>query len=184
MCPWRVGIVLIGSHSFLSAAKSFRVQREKGSLSLCSDRGLAFQLIARSTVASSWQRADLASQQHCNRRHGPVCVFICGACQWRTAALDERTYGSGAHRGRAAAQPPPAACSTAAGPLPPAAPPPPGCSPAGARAWLAIVRILFTQCAFPPQVLLDKSTPHTLYRWLALTAVLILYAIRVYLLKG
>ncbi len=46
------------------------------------------------------------------------------------------------------------------------------------------MRILFTQCAFPLQVLLDKSTPHTLYRWLALTAVLILYAIRVYLLKG
>ncbi|KAL4440327.1 hypothetical protein ABPG75_003328 [Micractinium tetrahymenae] len=34
------------------------------------------------------------------------------------------------------------------------------------------------------QVLLDKSTPHTLYRWLGLVAVLLLYAVRVYLLKG
>jgi len=34
------------------------------------------------------------------------------------------------------------------------------------------------------QVLLDKSTPHALYRWLALAAVLLIYAVRVYLLQG
>lgn len=34
------------------------------------------------------------------------------------------------------------------------------------------------------QVLLDKSTPHTLYRWLALAAVALLYALRVYYLQG
>lgn len=37
---------------------------------------------------------------------------------------------------------------------------------------------------FAVQVLLDKSTPHTLYRWLALAAVLLMYAVRVYLLQG
>lgn len=35
-----------------------------------------------------------------------------------------------------------------------------------------------------PQVLLDKSTPHLAYRWVALAALLLLYAVRVYFLKG
>lgn len=34
------------------------------------------------------------------------------------------------------------------------------------------------------QFYLDKSTPHTLYRWLALIALLLLYCIRVFLLQG
>lgn len=34
------------------------------------------------------------------------------------------------------------------------------------------------------QVLLDKSTPHTLYRWLGLAALLVVYAVRVYFLQG
>ena len=34
------------------------------------------------------------------------------------------------------------------------------------------------------QVLLDKSTPFMLYRWLALGALLLVYALRVFLLKG
>lgn len=34
------------------------------------------------------------------------------------------------------------------------------------------------------QVLLDKSTPHLAYRWVALAALLLLYAVRVYFLKG
>lgn len=34
------------------------------------------------------------------------------------------------------------------------------------------------------QVYLDKSTPHVLYRWLALVALALVYAVRVYFLKG
>lgn len=35
-----------------------------------------------------------------------------------------------------------------------------------------------------PQVLLDKSTPHITYRWIALAALLLLYGVRVYFLQG
>jgi hypothetical protein len=34
------------------------------------------------------------------------------------------------------------------------------------------------------QVLLDKSTPHILYRWLALAAVVCMYGVRVFFLQG
>jgi hypothetical protein len=33
-------------------------------------------------------------------------------------------------------------------------------------------------------VLLDRSTPHTLYRWLAMAAVLLIYVLRVFFLQG
>ncbi|EFN54082.1 hypothetical protein CHLNCDRAFT_25335, partial [Chlorella variabilis] len=34
------------------------------------------------------------------------------------------------------------------------------------------------------QVLLDKSTPHILYRWLGLAGVVLIYAVRVFFLQG